>query len=108
MCLLVATFTAVASFGQDKVVEDTITVQGVCEQCKGRIEEAAYGKGVKYVNWDKATKKLYVAYRTDKVSLAEIEQRIAKAGHNTQNVQAARNDYESLPQCCRYEHVHDH
>lgn len=96
------------SFAQGKVTQDTIMVEGVCDQCKSRIEEAAFGKGVKHVSWDKQTKQLAIAYRNDKVELHEIEERIAKAGHNTENVKTERVDYEGLPACCRYEHVHTH
>lgn len=93
---------------QSKVTEDTITVEGVCDMCKKRIEEAAYGKGVKFATWDKQTKKLVIAYRSDKTNLQAIEERIATAGHNTQNVPARRDDYDSLPDCCRYEELHTH
>lgn len=100
--------TVAPSFSQKLSAEDTVTVQGVCDDCKRRIEEAAYGKGVKHVAWDKNTKILTVAYRTDKTSLLDIEKRVAKAGHATRHVPVDKSDYESLPMCCRYEHVHDH
>ncbi|MDP4844063.1 MAG: cation transporter [Salibacteraceae bacterium] len=90
------------------VVEDTITVEGICGMCQKRIEEAAYGKGVKFVSWDKATKKMAVAYKDDKTSLQEIEERIATAGHKTEHVDAKRDDYDSLPDCCKYETLHTH
>ncbi len=97
------------SNAQDKgVVEDTITVEGVCGMCKERIEEAAYGKGVKFASWDKNSKQLVLAYRSDKTSLEEVEGRIAAAGHKTENTAAKKDDYESLPDCCKYEHVDTH
>ncbi len=80
-----------------KVVEDTIIVEGVCGMCKSRIEEAAFGKGVKFVEWTNSTSELAIAYRSDKTSMEEIEARVAKAGHNTQNIKATKEDYESLP-----------
>lgn len=91
-----------------QAIEESITVQGVCNDCKKRIEDAAYGKGVKFAEWDKESKLLKVAFNSGKTSLNEIEQRIAKAGHNTTNVAASRDDYESLPKCCQYDHMHDH
>lgn len=106
--VLSITLIAKTSAAQNKVVEDTIIVQGVCGDCQKRIEEAAYGKGVKYASWDKVTRKLSIAYREDKVTLQDIEERIARAGHSTEHVQAKREDYESLPQCCRYEQNHTH
>ena len=91
-----------------KVVEDTITVEGICGMCKERIEQAAYGKGVKFASWTNESSELALAYRPDKVSLREIEERIAAAGHSTDSVQATRASYEQLPDCCRYEHMHKH
>lgn len=95
------------SFSQT-VVEDTIIVEGICDMCQKRIEEAAYGKGVKYVSWDKVSKKMAVVYKDSKTSLQEIEERIAIAGHKTEHVDAKRNDYDSLPDCCKYESLHTH
>ena len=96
-------------YAQDRqVIEDTVFVDGVCDMCKKRIEEAAYGKGVKFVSWEKESKQLTVAYRADKTSLDEIEQRIAVSGHRTANHPVKREDYGSLPECCRYEHLQTH
>lgn len=106
--VLSLTFIAKTSTAQDRIVEDTIIVQGVCGECQKRIEEAAYGKGVKYASWNKATKELSIAYREDKVTLLEIEERIARVGHSTEHVQAKSEDYGALPQCCQYEHNHTH
>ena len=91
-----------------QVQEDTVNVKGVCGECKARIENAAYGKGVKFVEWNKDTKVLKVAYNIKKTDLLTIEQRIAKAGHQTTHVPAQLDDYNALPACCQYEHHHDH
>ena len=47
-----------AGAGTAQVVEDTITVEGICGMCKTRIEEAALAKGssswngpMRIVNW---------------------------------------------------------
>ncbi|MEX2597622.1 MAG: metal transporter [Salibacteraceae bacterium] len=93
---------------QKEVIEDTLLVKGICGMCKERIEEAAYGKGVKFVNWDKVTDQLTLAYRSDKTSIAEIEDRILKAGHSTENRETDPKDYEKLPDCCRYHEVGKH
>jgi hypothetical protein len=102
MTLMLAVFSTGETQAQRKVMEDTLHVKGVCGMCKERIEEAAYGKGVKFVSWDKATDQLAVAYRSDKTSLEEVESRILKAGHSTENKEAKPEDYEKLPMCCRY------
>ncbi len=107
--ILVAIFMLPAtSYAQNKVVEDTVMVKGVCGMCKTRIEEAAFGKGVKFAEWINSTGELVLAYRSDKTSLSEIEARITKAGHTTENKQAQQDDYKSLPKCCRYEEQHKH
>lgn len=95
-------------YAQNKVEQDTITVHGICEMCQKRIENAAYGKGVKFAQWTNATSTLVIAYRTDKTTLDEIETRIAQAGHSTEHKVADREDYEKLPECCRYESLHKH
>ncbi|GAB4378286.1 MAG: cation transporter [Salibacteraceae bacterium] len=91
-----------------KVQKDTLLVKGVCGMCKNRIEDAAYGKGVKFAQWDQNTKMLEIIYRSDKTSITEIEDRILEAGHSTSNRQSPAEKYNNLPECCRYEHVHDH
>jgi periplasmic mercuric ion binding protein len=97
-----------SSKAQSKVTQDTIMVEGICEMCKTRIEEAAYGKGVKFAEWTNATSQLIVAYNTEKTSLEDIEARIAKKGHTTSHKEATKEDYETLPDCCRYEQLEKH
>ncbi|MEQ9188816.1 MAG: hypothetical protein RLP15_13865 [Cryomorphaceae bacterium] len=106
--VLIGITFASTSIAQKEVVEDTLLVKGICGMCKDRIEEAAYGKGVKYVSWDKATDQLSMAYRADKTSLEEIEKRILAAGHSTENHVAERDNYAKLPDCCKYETQHKH
>lgn len=100
------------SFGQEKkeIVTETIKVAGTCGQCKKRIEDAAYINGVKRAEWNKSTKQLIVTYRSSKTSLRQIEQSIARAGHDAGEIKAAGADYEKLPECCAYkeEHAADH
>lgn len=105
--LLVFLFTTTLQ-AQQKVAEDTIIVKGVCGMCKARIEEAAYGKGVKFASWNQETDELAIAYRTDKTTLQEIEDRVVKAGHSTAGKVAQQVDYDQLPACCRYEELHKH
>lgn len=106
--LMVLLFTVNSVQGQNRVVEDTLVVNGVCKMCKERIEEAAYGKGVKFVSWDKATDQLSIAYRADKTSLEEVEERILSTGHSTENKEAKQEDYDKLPMCCKYQEKEKH
>ena len=93
---------------QEKVVEDTIIVEGICDMCKVRIEEAAYGKGVKYATWDQVSDQLHIAYRADKTSRKEIEDRILEAGHTANGRMPSKEKYQELPDCCRYHELEDH
>lgn len=105
---MAALFISGFAAAQKKIQTDTLIVNGVCGMCKDRIESAAYGKGVVYASWNQATDELSVVFKSNKTSLEEIEQRVVAAGHSTQSQEAARNDYDRLPQCCRYEELHKH
>ena len=95
-----------ATFAQTKtttsVVTDTITISGNCSQCKTRIEDAAYVKGVKKANWDEKTKILTVTYSTSKANLNSIATAIAKVGHDSRLAVASEKDYRKIPDCCAY------
>ena len=88
--------------GKNDIVTGTYTVNGVCEQCKKRIEDAAYLKGVKYAGWDVTTHNLTVKYDSTKTSFALILKSIARAGHDAGEYKAEDEDYNKLPACCRY------
>lgn len=101
----------VFAFGQkkpNKVETDKIHVSGVCNECKERIENAAYLPGVKRAEWNKDSKMLTVSYKTDKVSLVQIEKSIAKAGHDAGDVKATDSAYGQLPSCCAYHEKETH
>lgn len=82
--------------------EEKIFVNGVCDMCKDRIEDAALIKGVRHAEWDKHKKELFVVYRPDKTSIDKIEKAIAEVGHDTKNHKADLKTYNSLPSCCKY------
>ena len=85
-----------------EVVSDTLMVRGVCGSCKERIEMAASIKGVKKASWDKHKQQLIVIYKPSKVTTKEIEQEVAKVGHDTENFKAEDKIYNRLPACCAY------
>lgn len=97
--------TCFNSFGQSekkKVETTTVHVSGVCDECKERIENAAYIPGVKRAEWDKHSHELTVSYKPDKVSLEQIEQSIANVGHDAGEIHATDSAYKKLPSCCAY------
>ena len=89
---------------------DTIHVDGNCNMCKDRIENAALIKGVKKVTWDKYKDQLVVIYDSSKTDLNKIQKAIAEAGHDTEKYKASDKTYNSLPKCCAYreEGAHTH
>jgi hydroxyethylthiazole kinase-like sugar kinase family protein len=101
--IVVVMLISISSIAQNnKIVTDTITIRGNCGECKARIEEAAYIKGVKTAEWNKTTKILTVVYNTDKTTLDKIATSISKVGHDSQHHTASDKSYQSLPSCCAY------
>lgn len=101
--LLIATPVFANAQKQEKSIATCeFTVQGVCEMCKERIEEAALIKGVKMTEWDNTTGVFRAVYREDKISEKEIHEAIAAVGHATDQVAADEEAYNRLPKCCAY------
>ena len=84
------------------IVTGNYLVNGVCDQCKKRIEDAAYIKGVKYAAWNVETHNLTIKYDSSKTSPELILKSIAKAGHDSEKMAATDDDYNKLPSCCKY------
>lgn len=97
-------FSAQAQTKKNKNLKYTTEVNGNCEQCKKRIEKAAYGvPGVKTANWDISSHQLTVILNEEKSSPADLNMAIAKVGHDTKEVKATQVDYDNLHTCCKYE-----
>ena len=79
-------------------------VSGNCEMCKKRIEKAALSvSGVKSADWHMDCGTLYVIVNEQKTNVVKIQNAIAKAGHDTDEVKALKEDYDKLHTCCQYE-----
>lgn len=85
------------------VTKETIKVWGNCGMCKATIEKAAKKGGAKTADWNKETKMLAVSYFSDKSSAQKIQEAIAKAGYDTQDLTGDNNAYNKLPACCHYD-----
>lgn len=97
-------FSAQAQTKKNKNLKYTVEVNGNCEQCKKRIEKAAFGvPGVKTASWDISSHELSVILNEEKSSTQDLNAAIAKAGHDTKEIKAADADYENLHSCCKYE-----
>lgn len=99
--IIFASFSAIAQEKKD-ISTASFKVDGNCNMCKKRIENAAYIKGVKRAEWNKESKTLTVTYRSSKTSEQAIQESVAHAGHDAGTVKAAEEDYKKLPDCCAY------
>ena len=96
-------FSAQAQTKKNKNLKYTTEVNGNCEQCKKRIEKAAYGvPGVKTATWDVSSHQLSVILNEEKCTPSDLNKAIAKAGHDTKEVKATNADYDNLHSCCKY------
>ncbi|TDP03768.1 heavy-metal-associated domain-containing protein [Flavobacterium sp. 245] len=96
-------FSAQAQTKKNKNLKYTTEVNGNCEQCKKRIEKAAFSvPGVKTATWDVASHQLAVILNEEKSSPSDLNNAIAKAGHDTKDVKATQTDYDNLHSCCKY------
>lgn len=93
-------FTATA---QDKNAKATVEVDGVCGMCKERIEKACIKtKGVKSAVWNVETKELSLIYDERKTDLKTISANVAAVGHDTEEIKATDEQYNSVHPCCLY------
>ncbi|RXR20540.1 metal transporter [Flavobacterium amnicola] len=104
MMLLMVGFTSLAQDKKNKNAKYNIEVNGNCEMCKKRIEKAAISvSGVKSATWHMEDHVLHLIVNEEKCDVKSVENAIAKAGHDTKNVKATKEDYDKLHGCCQYE-----
>ena len=91
------------SEAKSKNAKYTVEVNGNCEQCKKRIEKAAYAvSGVKSAEWHIDDHELHLIINEEKTSLDAVKKAVAKVGHDS-DVKASDEDYEKLHACCKYQ-----
>ncbi|MAX71420.1 MAG: ATPase [Flavobacteriaceae bacterium] len=99
LVLIVTTIT----FAQNRNAKASMEVDGVCGMCKERIEKAAIRtKGVKSAIWNVDTHELKLIYDERKTNLEAIAKSIAEVGHDTKEIKATDEAYNSVHPCCRY------
>ncbi len=104
MMLLFVTLSTQAQEAKKKNAKYDTEVNGNCEQCKKRIEKAAYSvKGVKSAEWHIDDHTLHLLINEEKCSLLDVKKAVAKVGHDTDEVKSTDEDYERLHSCCLYE-----
>lgn len=102
LSICIFAYIGVNAQSKETVKTDTFTVEGRCDMCKARIENAALIKGVKSADWNESTHILTVIYNPQKVELTTIHNAIANAGHKTSLVSQNMAAYNKLPKCCAY------
>ena len=101
--LILSSILAFITCNVSSQVNAKFPVAGNCEMCKKRIENAADLKGVKTAHWDSKTQMLEINYNPSKISLNQIQEEIAKIGHDTEKIKADSLAFEKLHNCCHYE-----
>ncbi len=97
-------FTVQSQEVKNKNAKVEFHVSGNCEMCKKRIEKAALSvSGVKSADWHMDCGTLYLIVNEQKTNVLAIQKAIAKAGHDTDEVRALKEEYENLHTCCLYE-----
>jgi len=103
MLIMLAGITTQAQEKKNKNAKYDIEVKGNCDQCKKRIEKAAYSvKGVKSAAWSEENGNLHLIVDESKCSVRDVHAAVAKAGHDTDKVKAEDEDYKNLHSCCQY------
>lgn len=103
LILLAVLFLSVTAFAQNKNAKASLEVDGVCLMCKERIEKAAIRtKGVKSAVWNVETHELKLIYDERKTDLTKIQKSITAVGHDTKEMKAADEAYNSVHACCKY------
>ena len=102
ICVLIIGFTTLAQ-EKKRNAKLNIEVDGVCNMCKKRIEKAALNtKGVKFANWNVNTHQLMLIVDERKTSKMLVCQSLANAGHDSKEIQASKEAYDNLHECCKY------
>lgn len=100
---LLALCFGMIAFSQNKNTKVSMEVDGVCMMCKERIEKAAIRtKGVKSAVWSVDTHELKLIYDEGKTNLKTIAQKLADVGHDTKEIKATEEAYNSVHPCCKY------
>lgn len=104
MMLLFVALSTQAQEKKNKNAKLEFEVNGNCEQCKKRIEKAAFSvTGVKSADWHIDDHMLHLILNEEKSSVTDVKKAIAKVGHDTEDVKASDEVYDKLHSCCKYD-----
>ena len=101
--LVILFMSSAVAIAQDKNKKMTFEVDGKCEMCKMRIEKAALGvDGVKYALWDIPSHQLSLILDERKTNPMQIKTALVTVGHDTKELKASQEAYDSVHPCCKY------
>ncbi len=98
---MLLTITGFSQTKSDK--SESIKIWGNCGMCEETIENAAKKAGAVTAAWNEESKMLAVSYNSSKTSSYKIQQAIALAGYDTQDLKANDKAYDKLHGCCKYD-----
>jgi len=101
--LVIALILGISTLNAQSVKSEKIKVYGNCSQCRSHIQKAAKLAGAADAKWDVDTKILTVSFDASKTSSKKIQNSIANAGYDTQDVTASNEAYQNLDECCQYD-----
>lgn len=103
LIIVLTVLIGTTTFAQNKSAKASLEVDGVCMMCKERIEKACIKtKGVKSAVWNVETHELKLIYDERKTDLKTINQNVAAVGHDTKEIIATEEAYNSVHDCCKY------
>lgn len=103
LIITVVVLMATSTFAQNKNAKATMEVNGVCGECKTRIEKACLNtKGVKYAQWSIETHELKLIFDERKTTKTGIKNQVLAVGHDVDNEKATDEAYSKLDACCKY------
>ena len=74
----------------------------MCGMCETNIKNAVSDiDGVMKLDVDLEKKSGQIVFDVKKISLAQIEAKIAGAGYKANNTSAEKSAYDNLPRCCK-------
>lgn len=80
----------------------TFKVSGNCDMCKETIESSLKVDGISKADWNVETKIITVSYNKSKITLDQIQKKIASVGYENEKYKADVKAYRALPECCQY------
>ncbi len=103
MAVLGVAFTYTPQEKKSKNAKVDVEVKGNCDMCKKRIEKAAFGvKGVKSAEWHSDDQTLHLIIDENRTDAVKVQEAVAKVGHDTKEVKATDEAYNTLHHCCVY------